>query len=147
VDPKEDHFSFYKGVNVITPNHHEAAMAVGFPLNDPVSRKKAGEQLLRKLKAQVILLTLGEEGMMVFEKGKTPQRIPTLAQEVFDVSGAGDTVIATYTLSVISGASPLVAAHIANCAAGIVVGKVGVATVKKEELLSRLKIEIKKVGK
>ncbi|MFH1552090.1 MAG: D-glycero-beta-D-manno-heptose-7-phosphate kinase [Candidatus Omnitrophota bacterium] len=139
VDPKENHFSYYRGASVITPNHHEAAKAVGFSIDDDESLKKAGEKLLKKLKAEVILITLGEKGMMLFEKGKKLRKIPTLAQEVFDVSGAGDTVIATYALSVVSGASPIVAAHIANCAAGIVVGKVGVAVVEKEELLNRLK--------
>lgn len=141
VDPKEDHFSYYKGVDVITPNHHEAAKAVGFPIESDEALKKAGEKLIRKLRAEVILVTLGENGMMVFEKGRTPRKIPTLAQEVFDVSGAGDTVIAAYTLSVISGASPIMAAHIANCAAGIVVGKIGVAAIEKKELLERLKRE------
>jgi len=141
VDPKENHFSYYKGVDVITPNHHEAAKAVGFPLDNNETLKRAGERLVKKLKAEVILLTLGEEGMMVFEKATPPRRIPTLAQDVFDVSGAGDTVIAVYTLSVISGGSPIIAAHIANCAAGIVVGKVGVTAVGKEELMDRLRQE------
>ena len=141
VDPKENHFSYYRGVSVITPNHHEAAKAAGFPLELEGDLKKAGEKLLSKLKTDVILITLGERGMMVFEKGKKPRSIPTLAQEVFDVSGAGDTVIAVYTLSVVSGASPLVAAQMANCAAGIVVGKIGVATVERKELLARLRAE------
>lgn len=141
VDPKESHFDYYKGVNVITPNHYEAAKAVGFPLTGNSSLRKGGEKLLKKLKTDVVLMTLGRDGMMVFEKGKRPHKIPTVAQEVFDVSGAGDTVIALYTLSVVSGASPTVAAHIANCGAGIVVGKVGVAVVEKEELKHRLKQE------
>lgn len=141
VDPKESHFSYYKGVSVITPNHHEAAKAVGFSINNSEQLKQAGMRLMRKLKTEVILITLGEEGMMVFENNKNPRRIPTLAQEVFDVSGAGDTVIAVYTLSVVSGASPIIAAHIANCAAGIVVGKIGAAVVDKEELFDRLKRE------
>jgi D-glycero-beta-D-manno-heptose-7-phosphate kinase len=141
VDPKENHFSFYKGASVITPNHHEASKAVGFPIKDEPSMIKAGEKLIKKLKLDVLLLTLGEKGMMVIQKGKKHQSIPTVAQEVFDVSGAGDTVIAAYTLSVVSGGSPIVAAYIANCAAGIVVGKVGTATVEPGELLARLKKE------
>ncbi len=139
VDPKESHFDYYTNVNVITPNHHEAGRAVGVLLNNDAKLKKAGEALRKKLKAEVVLVTLGEEGMMVFVKGKKPCKIPTTAQEVFDVSGAGDTVIAVYTLSVISGASPIVAAHISNCAAGIVVGKAGVAVVEPAELLGRIK--------
>ncbi|MFH1394716.1 MAG: D-glycero-beta-D-manno-heptose-7-phosphate kinase [Candidatus Omnitrophota bacterium] len=142
VDPKENHFSYYKGIDVITPNHHEAAKAVGFDLNSDETFKKGGDKLLKKLRAKVILLTLGENGMMVCQKGKDPYKIPTLAQEVFDVSGAGDTVIATYVLSAVSGGSPVLAAHIANCAAGIVVGKIGVAVVEQKELLNRLKKEI-----
>jgi len=141
VDPKENHFSYYKGVNVITPNHHEAGKAVGFNLSDDGSLAKAGSMLLKKLRADVVLITLGERGMMVFRDGMKPKRIPTVSQAVFDVSGAGDTVIAVYTLSVISGGSPIIAAHIANCAAGVVVGKVGVVAVEKDELMGRLKKE------
>ncbi len=139
VDPKESHFSYYKGVSVITPNHHEAAKAVGFKLEDDKSLIKGGNVLLKKLNAKVVLVTLGERGMMVFEKNKNPRKIPTLAQEVFDVSGAGDTVIAVYTLAIIESSSPIISAHIANCAAGIVVGKAGVAAIEKSELLNKLK--------
>lgn len=139
VDPKEDHFSYYKGVSVITPNHHEAAKAVGFLLDSEKALVAGGEKLLNKLKNDVVLITRGEKGMVVFQKGKKPEKIPTFAQEVFDVSGAGDTVIAVYTLAVVSGASPIVAAHIANCAAGVVVGKVGVAVIEKKELLAGLR--------
>jgi len=146
VDPKENHFSYYKGVTVITPNHHEAAKAAGFPIDSNEALLKAGNKLLNKLKASVILITLGENGMMVFEKGKKPKKIPTLAQEVFDVSGAGDTVVAVYSLCAASGASPMLSAHISNCAAGIVVGKVGVAVVEPGELLDRLKKEAGKGG-
>ncbi len=141
VDPKENHFSYYRGASVITPNHHEASKAVGFAITDSDSMARAGEALIKKLKLEVVLLTLGEHGMMVIQKGEEPKRIPTIAQEVFDVSGAGDTVIAVYTLSLVSGASPIVAAHIANCAAGIVVGKIGTATVASDELSRKLKEE------
>ena len=147
VDPKENHFSMYKNVNVITPNRNEAAKAAGFSLDDDRSLKKGGAKLLKDLKSEVVLVTLGEEGMMLFQKGKTSQKIPTLAQEVFDVSGAGDTVIAAYTLSLVSGASPAVAAHIANCAAGIVVGRVGTSVVEKKDLLGRLKKETGRAGR
>ena len=145
VDPKESHFSYYKGVTVITPNHHEARNAVGFAIKDEKTLKKAGEKMLKDLKAKVILITLGENGMMVFEKDKNPKKIPTLAREVFDVSGAGDTVIAVYTLSLISGGSSITAAHISNCAAGIVVEREGTAVVNRDELLARLKREVSKV--
>ena len=143
VDPKEDHFSYYKGVSVITPNNHEAEKAVGFRIKTSKDLNKAGDIMLKKMKAEVVLITLGEEGMIVFSKGKQPYKIPTLAQEVFDVSGAGDTVVATYALSKICGASSIISAHIANCAAGIVVGKVGAAVVSDRELMGRIRAEIK----
>lgn len=142
VDPKEEHFKYYKGISVITPNNHEASKAVGFAIKDDMSLKKAGANLLNKLNCKIVLITLGENGMAVFQKGKPMQYIPTVAQEIFDVSGAGDTVIASYTLSLASGADPIQSAHIANCAAGIVVGKVGIAVVTPEELLARIKKEV-----
>jgi len=144
VDPKEEHFSYYKGVTLLTPNNAEASRAVGFEIKDKQTLKKAGFELLKKLKARVVLITLGENGMMVFEDGKTPKKIETIAQEVFDVSGAGDTVASSYALSLISGATPIQAAHIANCAAGIVVGKVGIAVVTQDEVTRRVKNEIEK---
>ena len=144
VDPKEEHFKYYKGVSTITPNNHEAARAVGFEVKDESSLKKAGQVLLNKLNCKTVLITLGENGMAVFRKGKPMERIPTVAQEVFDVSGAGDTVIASFTLSLAAGADPIQAAHIANCAAGIVVGKIGIAVVTPQELLCRIKRELAK---
>ena len=142
IDPKEEHFKYYKGISVITPNNHEASKAVGFAIKDDASLKKAGTSLLNKLNCKIVLITLGENGMAVFQKSKPMQHIPTVAQEVFDVSGAGDTVIASYTLSLTSGADPVQSAHIANCAAGIVIGKVGIAVVTPEELLARIKKEV-----
>jgi len=144
VDPKEEHFSYYKGVTLLTPNNKEAERAVGFDIKDNATLKKAGFELLKKLKARIALITLGEDGMMVFEEGCPPKKIETIAQEVFDVSGAGDTVASSYTLSLISGATSVQAAHIANCAAGIVVGKVGIAVVTQEEVMARVKEEISK---
>jgi len=141
VDPKEEHFNYYRGISVITPNNHEASRAVGFRITDDATLKKAGGKLLGKLNCRIVLITLGENGMAVFQKHKPMKHIPTVAQEVFDVSGAGDTTIASYTLSLISGADPVEAAHIANCAAGIVVGKIGIAVVSPEELLDRIKKE------
>jgi len=144
VDPKEEHFGYYKGINVITPNNHEAAKAVGFEIKDEPSLRKAGNALLAKTGCRIALVTLGENGMAIFQKNKPMTRIATVAQEVFDVSGAGDTVIASYTLALASGANPIQAAHIANCAAGIVVGKVGIAVVTPEELAARVKRELRK---
>ena len=144
VDPKEENFKYYKGISVITPNNHEASKAVGFQIKDEATLVKAGKELLKKLNCKIALITLGENGMAVFQKSKPMKHIPTVAQEVFDVSGAGDTVIASYTLSLASGADPIMAAHIANCAAGIVVGKVGIAVVTPAELLDRIKRELSK---
>jgi rfaE bifunctional protein kinase chain/domain len=145
VDPKEENFKYYRGISVITPNNHEASKAVGFKIKDAATLIKAGQSLLKKLNCKIALITLGEHGMAVFQKAKPMKQIPTVAQEVFDVSGAGDTVIASYTLSLAAGADPIMAAHIANCAAGIVVGKVGIAVVTPDELLARIKIEIDKI--
>jgi D-beta-D-heptose 7-phosphate kinase/D-beta-D-heptose 1-phosphate adenosyltransferase len=144
VDPKEEHFAYYRGTSVITPNNHEASKAVGFEINDQATLKRAGEKLLSKLSCRIALITLGENGMAVFQKGKPMKHIPTVAQEVFDVSGAGDTVIASYTLSLAAGADPITAAYLANCAAGIVVGKIGIAVVTPEELLARVRVELGK---
>ncbi|MGB3081667.1 MAG: D-glycero-beta-D-manno-heptose-7-phosphate kinase [Candidatus Omnitrophota bacterium] len=142
VDPKENHFNMYKKVSVITPNRYEAAKWVGRSLDNMNAVKWAGEKLLKDTKSDIILITLGEEGMVVFQKGNKPQHIPTLEKkDVFDVSGAGDTVVGVYTLSLASGASPVVSAHIANCAAGIVVTRTGTAVVGEQELLDRLKKE------
>ncbi len=144
VDPKVEHFSYYRGVTTITPNHHEAASAVGFAIKDDRQLDKAGRKLLTKLGCESVLITLGENGMCLFERGKKPVKIPTVAQEVFDVSGAGDTVISAYTLARARRAGALEAAYISNCAAGIVVGKVGVAVTTREELLGRVAEELAK---
>ena len=139
VDPKEDHFSYYKGVTTITPNHHEASSASGIPIKDDASLERAGKKLLKKLNCESVLITLGENGMCLFEKGKRMVKIPTLAQDVYDVSGAGDTVISTYTLARAQKATALEAAHLSNCAAGIIVGKIGVALTNSAELVIRVK--------
>lgn len=139
VDPKEEHFHYYKGVTAITPNHHEAAQSAGIKVKDDDSLVKIGKVLLNKLRCEAVLITLGENGMQLFEKKGRITYIPTVAQDVFDVSGAGDTVIGAFTLALGAGASMPDAAYISNFAAGIVVGKVGIAVVTQEELLSRIK--------
>lgn len=144
VDPKEERLKYYQGITLITPNHHEASNAVGFEIKDNATLKKAGEMMLKKFKCKIALITLGENGMAVFQKDNLVKHIPTVAQEVFDVSGAGDTVIACYTLALAAGANPVEAAHISNCAAGIVVGKLGIAVVTPAELINRIKREMGK---
>ena len=139
VDPKENHFSFYQNVTLITPNHHEAAKAAGRQIKSEQDLEEVGRIILEQEKSQAVLITLGEEGMRLFENGQKSLHIATVAQEVFDVSGAGDTVISAATAALASGSSMLEAAHISNYAAGIVVGKVGVAVATQEELLERLK--------
>ena len=138
VDPKEDHFDLYRRVTALTPNRAEAGVAAGRELDSDVDMARAGRELLRKLECEGLLITLGEEGMALFERGGRHTRIPTVAQEVFDVAGAGDTVIATFTLALASGAAMEQAARLANQAAGIVVGKLGVATASAEELFGAL---------
>jgi rfaE bifunctional protein kinase chain/domain len=134
VDPKLKNFPFYKGAKVVTPNTTEASSASGMPITDLVSLKKAGRLLMRKLRCDALVITRGEEGMAIFENNKEPFLVPTVAKEVYDVTGAGDTVIAAMALALASGADVREAASLANYAAGIVVGKMGTATVSPQEL-------------
>ncbi len=141
-DPNSRHLLRYARLTAITPNRMEAFVAAARPQTEPLDEVlrdepllEVGEILLRKWRPENLLITLGEHGMCLFRRGKKPHHIPTVAQEVFDVSGAGDTVIATLTLALVSGANPVDAAEIANHAAGVVVGKVGTATCSPEELI------------
>jgi len=146
LDPKPVHHLNLSGLSLITPNRKEAFELAGLPdetrqinpLAD-ANLMRVAERLLNELRPAVLLITLGELGMLLCRHGQKPFHIPTVAQEVFDVSGAGDTVIATFTLAVAAGASPVEAAIISNYAAGIVVGKAGTATVAPEELLASFK--------
>ena len=137
VDPKEEHFDLYRGVTALTPNRAEAGQALGRELETEAALARGGQELLERLRSDAVLITLGEDGMCLFERSGRRTRIPTVAQEVFDVAGAGDTVIAAFTLALAGGASMPEAAVIANRAAGIVVGKLGVAVATPEELLGR----------
>lgn len=139
VDPKEENFNYYKGVTCITPNQDEAGKASKIEITNDTRLLWAGKKLRKQLKADAILITRGENGMCLFEKDDKMTNIPTVAQEVFDVSGAGDTVISAFTLALASGATFQEAAYISNYAAGIVVGKTGVACCSQEELINRLK--------
>jgi D-beta-D-heptose 7-phosphate kinase/D-beta-D-heptose 1-phosphate adenosyltransferase len=138
VDPKQENFLYYKSVTAITPNRKEAEEASGVKIEDIGSLKSAGQKLVKDLDCEAVLVTLGEDGIALFQKDKEWMHIPTVAQEVYDVSGAGDTAIAVFTLAKSSGASMIEAAHISNVAAGIVVGKVGIAVCSLEELRSRM---------
>jgi D-beta-D-heptose 7-phosphate kinase/D-beta-D-heptose 1-phosphate adenosyltransferase len=140
-DPNPHHQVEWNGLTAVKPNRHEAFLAAGLPWSDaapePTTDKpllKAGEVLLKKWQASLLLITLGEQGMMLFERGRKPHHIPTKARQVFDVSGAGDTAIALFTLALCCKATPIEAAEIANHASAVVVGKLGTATISPAEL-------------
>ncbi len=139
VDPKLKNFSHYKGATVITPNAAEASAASGILINDLSSLKRAGSMLLKKLGCDVLVITRGEEGIAIFEPHQEPFLVSTVAKEVYDVTGAGDTVIGTMALALGAGARVIEAAKLANYAAGIVVGKIGTATVNRKELFNVIK--------
>ncbi|MCE5194684.1 MAG: D-glycero-beta-D-manno-heptose-7-phosphate kinase [Nitrospiraceae bacterium] len=138
VDPKMGHFHLYKNVSLITPNIMEASNGAGIEIKDEESLIKAGRILLKKLSCKAVLLTRGEDGMSLFEKGKVAH-IPTVARQVYDVTGAGDTVIAAFALAHASGATLQQAAVIANHAAGIVVGEIGTAVTTTAKIIRSLK--------
>jgi len=139
VDPKVKNFFLFSPVTLITPNHFEAEEIVHSACRTDSQADKAGQEILSRIFSKYIILKRGEQGMSVIEKGKKSIHIPTIAKEVYDVTGAGDTVIATATLALLSGASILEAAILSNAAAGIVVGKLGTATISTAELLASLK--------
>ena len=134
VDPKVENFDFYRGVSVITPNHYEAAAGSKIDIKNEDDLLLAGQRLLDNLECGVVLITRGEKGMTLFRYDEPPVHIPTVAREVFDVTGAGDTVIATMTLGLAVGLSAVEAAVLANFAAGVVVGEVGTSAVNAERL-------------
>jgi D-beta-D-heptose 7-phosphate kinase/D-beta-D-heptose 1-phosphate adenosyltransferase len=143
LDPKPVHRLNLTGLSLITPNRKEAFELANLPdetrENDPLADRnlmQVVDRLLKELRPVLLLVTLGELGMLLCQSGQKPFHIPTQAQEVFDVSGAGDTVIASFTLAIAAGASPVEAAILSNHAAGIVVGKVGTATTTPSELLA-----------
>ena len=142
-DPKPVHHLSLTGLSLITPNRKEAFELSDLPDDtrhaNPLSDLnliRTAERLLKNLSPALLLITLGEQGMLLCRQGQKLIHIPTVAQEVFDVSGAGDTVIASFTLAIAAGASPLEAAIVSNHAAGVVVGKVGTAIVTPKELLA-----------
>ncbi len=134
VDPKLKNFFYYRGATVITPNTAEASAAAGVAITDLPSLKRIGKALLKRLRCEVLVITRGEEGIALFVPDEEPYLVPTVAKEVYDVTGAGDTVIGTMALAMAAGAGVKQAARFANHAAGIVVGKVGTATVTPDEL-------------
>jgi len=147
VDPNPKNPLNWQGVNSVKPNRLEAFREAGVP--DSLSTEtvnplhdemllRVGQTLLERWGTQIVQITLGEQGMILFERDGNPHHIPTVAREVFDVSGAGDTAIALFTLALTAGASPVEAAEISNYASGVVVGKLGTATLTPDELLDSI---------
>ena len=148
-DPNPRHSVDWRGVTVVKPNRAEAFHAAGVPWREPddapaddADLRRAGEVLLEKWEAKYVLVTLGEHGMMLFHGQETPLYIPTKARQVFDVSGAGDTAIALFTLGLACEATPTEAAEIANHGSAVVVSKLGTATVTRDELMASFKSEL-----
>lgn len=134
VDPKTENFRYYESIDLMTPNHHEAGAFCRLEIVNEDTLIQAGRQIIQELNCRAVLITQGKDGMTLFEEGGDINHIPTVAREVFDVSGAGDTVISTLCLGLASGMDLKSAAIISNFAAGIVVGEVGTSTVSSEEL-------------
>jgi rfaE bifunctional protein kinase chain/domain len=138
VDPKFDHFFDYEGVTLFKPNLKEVTDKLGFRLDSDEAMERAGRKLLERIQCRALLITLGERGMILFETDKPGVQIPTRAVKVHDVSGAGDTVIASMAVAMTSGSGVLEAATIANHAAGIVCGEVGIVPVDRDRLFQEL---------
>jgi rfaE bifunctional protein kinase chain/domain len=139
VDPKRANFGRYRRVSLVKPNREEAAAASGIEIRDRASLRRAGDRLLEQWDAEAVLISRGEEGMALFKRGGGVEEFPTVAREVFDVTGAGDTVIATCALALGAGGTLEEATVLANHAAGVVVAKIGTATVTAAELRAALR--------
>lgn len=139
VDPKIQHAELYRGVTLVTPNHHEASRMSGIEIVDLSTLTAAGRRLLNLMQCEAVLITRGKDGMALFDQNGEMTTIPTVARRVYDVTGAGDTVIATLALGLVAGLSTDEAALLANIAAGIVVGEVGTAVVTAEGLMEAIR--------
>ena len=139
VDPKPRHFRYYRGASVVTPNQLEAEQVTGLRLSVPAELAAAGRRMLSLLACRAVLVTRGEHGMSLFERGRPPLHVPAAAREVFDVTGAGDSVIAALALALAAGATLAEAAVLANAAASVVVGKLGTAQASPSELVAALR--------
>jgi D-beta-D-heptose 7-phosphate kinase/D-beta-D-heptose 1-phosphate adenosyltransferase len=140
VDPKDAHFYQYRNVSVVTPNVHEASRCVRHTIRDLDSLEEAGRKLLGDLESDALLITRGPDGMSLFEPGVPTSHIPVMAREVYDVTGAGDTVIAALTLARAAGASWVHASVLSNAAAAVVVSEVGTASVSADQLGRALEV-------
>lgn len=135
VDPKEGHFSLYRGAYIVTPNKKEAGGFYNIRIGSEAELERVGSSLLEDLEAEALLVTRGEDGMTLFESGKRPRHFPTRASEVYDVTGAGDTVISVLAAAIAAGAPIHQSIELANAGAGIVVRELGTAAVTPEELI------------
>ena len=150
-DPNPRHAIDWRGVTVVKPNRSEAFLAAGIPWHeagdDPARDSdllRVGDALLKKWETKYVLVTLGEQGMMLFQRDESPHHIPTKARQVFDVSGAGDTAIALFTLALCGGANPVEAAEIANHGSAVVVAKLGTATATPAELAASFREDLER---
>ena len=146
VDPKRAHFRHYRRASLMKPNRQEAADAAGIEIRDDATLRDVGERLLARWEAGAVLISRGEEGMALFKRGGGMRAFPTLAHEVFDVTGAGDTVLATCALALGAGGTLEEATVLANHAAGVVVGKIGTATVTADELRATLRVTARRTS-
>lgn len=139
VDPKIRNFDHYRPATLVTPNHHEALRLTNTEDDTDAGMARVARLIRERLACDCVLITRGEQGMMLLEGDGLPVYVPTVAREVYDVTGAGDTVIATLAAALSAGASLVEAATLANHAAGIVVGKLGTATATSEELVASMR--------
>ena len=142
VDPKFNNFFHYKNVTVFKPNRKEAEDVLGMKIRSAEDVATAGKKLLERINSKYVLLTLGEDGIVVFEKGKEPKKMATKARKVADVSGAGDTVISTLTMALVAGADILEASYLANYAGGIVCEEVGIVPIELDKLFDTVNEEL-----
>jgi D-beta-D-heptose 7-phosphate kinase/D-beta-D-heptose 1-phosphate adenosyltransferase len=138
VDPKESHIDAYRGVTLLTPNQHEAGYVQGRRIVDEASLAEVGWGLQKRLDAAAVLITRGPDGMSLFERGGGYTYLPTVAREVYDVTGAGDTVVGVVALALAAGADFVTACHLANHAAGLVIREVGTASCTPPQLIADL---------
>jgi len=138
VDPKESHIDHYRGVSLLTPNQHEAGYVMGRRVVDEASLLEVGWGLQKRLDAGAVLVTRGPQGMSLFERGGRLTHLPTAAREVYDVTGAGDTVVSVVALGLAAGAELPNACYLSNHAAGIVIREVGTASCTREQLIASI---------
>jgi len=138
VDPKESHIDAYKGVSILTPNQNEAGYVMGQRITDETSLMSVGWGLQKRLDVDCALITRGADGMSLFERSGRYTHLPTVAREVYDVTGAGDTVVSVVSLALAAGADYPEACYLANHAAGVVIREVGTATCSPSELRASL---------